>query len=94
MSGGVTYVWDKDKDFIKQCNAETYELEQVCAETDIKELHTLISNHYRYTDSTVAKQILEHWEESLKQFVKVMPTDYKRVLAERAATQENEAAAV
>jgi len=94
MSGGVTYVWDRDKDFIKQCNAETYELEAVDNESDVKELHALISNHYRYTDSPVAKRILDDWQESLQQFVKVMPTDYKRVLAERAAKDEIQVAAV
>jgi glutamate synthase domain-containing protein 3 len=34
----------------------------------------------------VARSILDNWEASLAQFVKVMPTDYKRVLEERAKT--------
>ncbi|MDX1491060.1 MAG: glutamate synthase large subunit [Pseudohongiellaceae bacterium] len=94
MSGGVTYVWDRDKDFIKQCNAETYELEPVVTDTDTQELKTLISNHYKYTDSPVAKEILDNWDIAVKEFVKVMPTDYKRVLAERAAKDEKQTAAV
>jgi glutamate synthase (NADPH/NADH) large chain len=60
-------------------------LEQVSAAADILELKQLIQKHADYTDSPVAKSILEHWEESIGKFVKVMPTDYKRVLAERAA---------
>jgi len=52
---------------------------------DILGLKTLIENHHQYTNSSVAKALLYNWEQSLAQFVKVMPTDYKRVLAERAA---------
>ncbi|MCB1669992.1 MAG: glutamate synthase subunit alpha, partial [Pseudomonadales bacterium] len=85
MSGGVAYVWDPDGAFPSQCNMETFELEKVSTAADIAELKELIGNHHRYTDSPVAAKILEHWEDSLSGFVKVMPTDYKRVLAERAA---------
>ena len=85
MSGGVAYVWDPEDSFPKQCNTEMYELESVTAANDILELKQLIQNHYDYTDSPVAKSLLDNWEDSLSQFVKVMPTDYKRVLEERAA---------
>ena len=94
MSGGVAYVWDRDQDFRKQCNDETYELEAVIDEADIAELKHLISRHLQYTDSPVARAILENWDSSLPQFVKVMPTDYKRVLLERARAQEKQAVAV
>ena len=85
MSGGIAYVWDPEGAFPKQCNMELYELEPVSAGADILELKSLIQNHYDYTDSPVAKSVLDNWEDSLAQFVKVMPTDYKRVLEERAA---------
>jgi glutamate synthase (NADPH) large chain len=88
MSGGVAYVWNKDQDFARQCNTETYELEPVRDTADIDELKTLVSNHLRYTGSTVAQQILDNWDQSLTQFVKVMPSDYKRVLAELAAKKQ------
>jgi glutamate synthase (NADPH/NADH) large chain len=85
MSGGIAYVWNQGGDFQKQCNMETFELEKVSAAADILELKSLISKHQQYTGSTVASAILNNWEQSLAQFVKVMPTDYKRVLNERAA---------
>ncbi len=85
MSGGVAFVWDPDKTFAKQCNMETFGLESVSTTNDILQLKSLIQNHLNYTDSSVAKKVLENWEASLGQFVKVMPTDYKRVLEERAA---------
>jgi len=85
MSGGVAYVWDPDGEFPSQCNMGTLELEKISTAADISELKQLIENHRKYTDSPVADSILTNWEDSLAQFVKVMPTDYKRVLAERAA---------
>ena len=85
MSGGIAFVWDPDKTFVKQCNMETFGLESVSNTNDILQLKSLIQNHLDYTESPVAKKILENWEASLVQFVKVMPTDYKRVLEERAA---------
>ena len=85
MSGGVAYIWDPDKSFPKQCNAESYELESVSSAGDILELKSLIENHWKYTKSSLARDVLADWGTSLGQFIKVMPTDYKRVLNERAA---------
>jgi len=82
MSGGIAYIWDRNGQFVNNCNPGMVELEAVEADEDIEELKTLIENHLRYTGSTVARSVLEKWDEALKQFVKVMPTDYKRVLAE------------
>ncbi len=83
MSGGIAYIWDPQTVFPQLCNMEMVELEQMQADEDINELHQLISNHQRYTDSKVAAQLLNDWPAALTQFVKVMPTDYKRVLEER-----------
>ena len=49
---------------------------------DIAELKQLVDKHFKLTGSTVARTALEDWDNALSQFVKVMPTDYKRVLAE------------
>jgi len=84
MSGGVAYVWDKDGDFERMCNMETFELESLKSSDDINELRTLIEHHQKYTGSTVAENILNNWKTELARFVKVMPTDYKRVLEEMA----------
>ena len=85
MSGGIAYIWDPEKLFPQQCNSDSYELESISSAEDILKLKSLIENHLKYTDSSLAKDILTNWDTSLSQFVKVMPTDYKRVLAERAA---------
>ena len=86
MSGGVAYVWDPAKNFSKNCNMDSFELEPLSSANDIIELKTLIQNHHAYTGSSVAESILNTWKTSLADFVKVMPTDYKRVLAERATS--------
>ena len=64
------------------------ELEAVEDDEDIAELRELIEQHRDYTGSTVAAKILDDWPKSLPQFVKVMPTDYKRVLTERKQHDE------
>jgi len=88
MSGGIAYVWDKDKTFSTLCNPGMVELEALEIDEDINELKTLIDNHLKYTASKVAKEALDNWPETIKQFVKVMPTDYKRVLLEMKKQEE------
>jgi glutamate synthase (NADPH/NADH) large chain len=94
MSGGIAYVWDVNKDFAPKCNMGTIDLEAVEEDEDIVELREMIELHKEYTNSTVAARILDEWPTSLQQFVKVMPTDYKRVLAERKRHDEEMEATV
>ena len=82
MSGGIAYVYNPKGSFIKKCNTSTFELEDLVIKEDINELKELISNHYKYTKSLVAEKILLNWTKEVKNFSKVMPTDYKRVLQE------------
>jgi glutamate synthase domain-containing protein 3 len=84
MSGGIAYVWDPQGVFAGRCNPGMVELEEVTAAEDIAELQVLIYQHQHYTGSSVAQYLLAHWESALPQFVKVMPTDYKRVLQAQA----------
>jgi len=84
MSGGIAYIWDYNNEFRKNYNPGMVELETVEQPEDVSELQNLISLHFENTASPIAKQILDNWSSVLTQFIKVMPTDYKRVLAERA----------
>jgi glutamate synthase domain-containing protein 3 len=90
MSGGVAYILDTDGSFSDKCNPDMVELEAVDVDEDIAELKGLIENHLHYTGSAVARQVLENWQASLPQFVKVMPTDYKRVLQQLKKEQAKE----
>jgi glutamate synthase (NADPH/NADH) large chain len=87
MSGGIAYVWNKDGNFERMCNTESFELERMETAEDIRELRTLLENHQNYTGSTVAGHILDNWKTELARFVKVMPTEYKRSLAEMAGAK-------
>ena len=88
MSGGIAYVWDRNGDFASKCNFGMVELEAMEAEEDIAELKELVDKHFKLTGSAVARTLLDDWDRALGQFVKVMPTDYKRVLAEMKKQEE------
>ena len=80
MSGGVAYVLDADGTFPAQCNMEMIGLEKVEAPEEQAELKAMIEKHLAKTGSAVAEYILSDWDYSLSKFVKVLPTDYKRML--------------
>ena len=84
MSGGIAYVYDVKGTFASTCNMEMIDLDPIGA-TDIEELKSFISKHYQYTGSTVAKFVLDDFENQLKNFVKVFPKDYKKVLLTKEA---------
>ncbi len=87
MSGGIAYVYDPENKFINGlCNTETIEFEAI-SEEDASDLKTTIEKHVLYTDSKRGATLLSDWDTSLNNFVKVMPTEYKRAL-ERLATEE------
>jgi len=80
MSGGIAYVYDRDQCFRKKCNGESLNLLAVEEDQDIKELRTLVENHYNATISPLAQHILENWEACLPKFVKVFPEEYRQAL--------------
>jgi glutamate synthase (NADPH/NADH) large chain len=85
MSGGIVYVYDEDGTFPSRVNWEMVELDPLDVE-DQADLRTMVEAHQRETGSAVADRLLEDWANELERFVKVMPTDYKRViLAQREA---------
>jgi len=87
MSGGIAYVYDPENKFSNGlCNTETIEFENI-SEEDAAELKAIIEKHVLYTESKKGARLLADWNASLDNFVKVMPTEYKRAL-ERLATEE------
>ena len=82
MSGGITYVYDADGTFASRCNMEMIDLDPV-DQDDAIVLNDLIAKHYAYTASTVAKFVLGDFESQLKNFIKVFPKDYKKVLSDK-----------
>jgi glutamate synthase (NADPH) large chain len=81
MSGGIAYVWDADGTFPTRVNREMVELDPLDGQ-DLEYLKGIIARHVEYTGSTRGREILDRWATEASRFVKVMPTDYKRALAE------------
>jgi glutamate synthase (NADPH) large chain len=90
MSGGIAYVYNAKGNFDLMCNKEMVDLE-VMEDADIEEIKQMIADHYTYTGSTVARFILDDFDNQLRNFIKVFPKDYKKVLQAdlRSALQKN-----
>lgn len=85
MSGGVAYVWNPEGTFDFFCNMEMVELTLIEDLADDRELHRLISNHFKYTHSPLAGRMLNDWATYRDQFIKVIPIEYKKVLHDQKA---------
>ncbi|MEK4290817.1 MULTISPECIES: glutamate synthase large subunit [Paenibacillus] len=80
MSGGIAYVYDPDRTFIGRCNLEMVLLERVEESEEIEELRELIIRHTELTGSAAGARVLDQWADSLPNFVRVIPKDYKRMM--------------
>ncbi len=80
MSGGIAFVLDVIGDFKRRCNMEMVELEALDAD-DVEQVKDLLRHHVRYTNSMLAQRLLDRWKGMQAKFVKVIPKDYKQVLA-------------
>ena len=79
MSGGIAYVYDVKGRFNEYCNTEMVDLDPLDQE-DASKLQDMVLAHFNHTNSSVAKFVLDDFENQLKNFVKVFPKDYKKVL--------------
>jgi glutamate synthase domain-containing protein 3 len=87
MSGGLAFVLDEDGTFRSRVNPTMLDQLEELDAADAIELRDLVSEHVRRTGSTVGQRVLDEFEALLPKFVKVFPTDYKRVLAQFAAEE-------
>jgi len=90
MSGGIAYVLDTAHTFASKVNKEMVELGKVTDPREIASLRSLIEDHRHYTGSEVANRVLHDFHHLLPLFVRVMPTDYKRVLEEQTSREKEE----
>ncbi len=79
MSGGIAFVYDRGGKFKKHCNMEMIEFDEM-EEKDKEDLRRLLFRHKQYTGSDIAGKILEDFETEIAGFVKVIPTEYKKIL--------------
>ncbi len=98
MSGGVAYVFDEDGQFAQRCNTAMVALDKVLPaaeqeaqlerkfwhndQTDEAQLKKLLEDHFKWTGSRRARELLDDWANARAKFVKVFPTEYKRALGE------------
>lgn len=87
MSGGIAYIYDVKGQFASVCNKEMVDLDPLDAE-DAQALNDMITRHYAYTGSTVARFVLDDFENQLKNFIKVFPKDYKKALQEKSKVKQ------
>jgi glutamate synthase domain-containing protein 3 len=92
MSGGIAYVYDDTGQFPKLCNQDLVTLERPDQPEDLATLQRLLQNHVKFTESPLAKAILDDWDREWRYFVKVMPNDYRRVIEHQAEIEARAAA--
>lgn len=88
MSGGIAYVLDMNQDFESKVNTEMVEISGLEDPSEIAYVRGLIEDHHHYTGSELAARVLLDFNRALPRFIKVLPTDYKRVMEEEAAKAE------
>jgi len=81
MSGGIAYVLDEGDELASRVNMQMVGLEQLEDAAEIDAVRRLVESHLHHTSSERARQILTEWSTSVQRLVKVIPKDYKRMLA-------------
>lgn len=85
MSGGIAFVWDVDGSFSSKCNREMVELCKLEDKEDLDLVKTLLQEFKDLTGSVIADQLLKEFKTRTKEFVKVFPYEYQKVLKQKIA---------
>ena len=81
MSGGIAYVLDENHELYLRLNKQMVLMEAVTERHDAEELRALIEKHVKETGSKLGERVLEHFEDYLPKFKKIIPRDYQRMIA-------------
>jgi glutamate synthase (NADPH) large chain len=85
MSGGAAYVLDLD---VSRVNPGMVDIDELTAE-ETSMVRELVERHRDETESAVAQRLLDDWGSASTRFSKIMPRDFKRVLAAKAAAERD-----
>ena len=88
MSGGIAYVLDEDTTLYKKVNKQLVSIEAVTDKYNVLELKNIIMEHVAYTNSKRGKDVLDHFEEYLPKFKKIIPHDYKKMMNKMGQMEE------
>lgn len=80
MSGGIAYVLDEENSLYRNINKSMISMEEITWKSEAEELRGMIREHVKATGSVKGRMILEHFEEYLPKFKKIIPDDYKKML--------------
>ncbi len=88
MSGGMAFVLDESGqgDFSRRCNHALVELHSVDRVEDRALLRRMVEQHARHTRSARARSLLARWDDALRSFVAVVPTEYRNAMSRSADT--------
>ena len=89
MSGGIAYIYKSKKFDKRNFNMEMIEFENP-NDQDLDYINKLIENHFSYTSSKLAEDLLIKWKKESKNFIKIMPTEYKLALEKMAKEKISE----
>ena len=88
MSGGIAYILDEENRLYKNLNKQLVKMESVEHKSDLEELRREIGEHVRLTGSKRGREILEHFEDFVPHFKKIIPSDYQKMLKLIAKSEE------
>lgn len=88
MSGGIAYVLDENNHLYRNLNKELVLLEKLDNKFEQEELKEILQKHIQYTGSKKAKEIIDNFEKYLPKFKKIIPVDYKEIMAVSATFEE------
>ncbi len=89
MSGGIAFIYKSEKFDKRNFNSKMIEFENPNNQ-DIDLVRKLIESHFSYTSSKLAENFLNDWEKESKNFIKIMPLEFKLALEKMAKEKISE----
>jgi len=90
MSGGIAYIYDVNESLKQRINTGMVDLDRIESEEEANEIRGMVAKYLQYTGSKEARALLDDWDTNRSHFIKVMPVDYKRVLAHLARVKDEQ----
>lgn len=92
MSGGLAFIYDKERRFDSMCNKASVDLESLELDEDSDFIQNLLKEFHEKTGSVRALDILQNWAQEKQFFIKVFPREYRRALQEMAEEEAKKVA--
>ena len=75
MTGGMAFVYDVNNNFEKRVNPETVIWQKPETKYWVNYLKILIEEHFKETDSSISKKIIDDFEKEIYNFIQVCPKE-------------------